>query len=370
MKNHSQTIIFISNPFGYGPTGTLIPIIKEFEQNTNCETIFLGSKNCLEIINSNDNDWERLKIIKINERNINILKRFFKSSKKPLFVISSLNRFAIQASDQLGIKNAMIDPLGWFWSKIPKGFELSDIYFYNNFGKDNIKNGRICIEIPLIVTNSKHKTNKNLVIFNIGGSSNPLVKGLQKNYLKLLLYLITNIDKNIQSTIKVVGGGKAINFLKKNKDIGCMCNFSSLSYFDFEKEIKKSSLVITPAGMGATFSSIHLSKPTIIFLAQNLSQIKLEEILTYRNINKLNMNWTNYFELNSSNISEKESIKLIDELSFEALENKNILDKILIDLKDLIQKSNTIKIEKMNVAGIKFGGEKVVFNKLKAYWNL
>ena len=149
-----------------------------------------------------------------------------------------------------------------------------------------------------------------------------------------------------------------------------MCNFSSLSYFDFEKEIKKSSLVITPAGMGATFSSIHLSKPTIIFLAQNLSQIKLEEILTYRNINKLNMNWSNYFELNSSNISEKESIKLIDELSFEALENKNILDKILIDLKDLIQKSNTIKIEKMNVAGIKFGGEKVVFNKLKAYWNL
>lgn len=368
--NYEPTLVFVSNPFGYGPTGTIIPVIKKFEEETELPLVFLGSGICLEIIRSKIVRWKRLEIIEGNERDIGFLSSALSNIKNP-HVISSLNRFVVQTANESKIPNALIDPLGWFWERRPEEFGLADIYFYNNFGSRLNVNNSIFHEIPLIVAGNPTDRQTGLIVFNIGGSRNPLIGGLQENYLKLLIMLLSRFPGNIQKKIIVAGGHDAIEFLKKESDANkCISSFRSFSYFEFEKLISTSTIVITPAGMGVTFSSIFLNKPTIIYLPENLSQLKLGRVLTGKNIVQYILKWGNYINSFDEDMrSEEYSISKIDSYASKVIHNKKSFDKLsrdFLDLVELVLKNG----EKPNSSKLKFGGESSVFKVLTKNWHL
>ncbi len=368
--NYGPTLVFVSNPFGYGPTGTIIPVIKKFEEETEWPLVFLGSGICLEIIRSNTIEWKRLRIIEGNERDISFLSSFISGLENP-YIISSLNRFIIQTANESKIPNALIDPLGWFWEKRPEGFDLADIYFYNNFGSRLDASNSMSYEIPLIVAGHATVERTNSIIFNIGGAKNPLVDGLQKNYLKLLIMLLNGLPKKIQKKVIVVGGGDAIEFLKKegNADT-CMSTFGSFNYFEFESQVSSSRIVITPAGMGVTFSSIFLHKPTIIYLSENLSQIKLSRIIQNKNITPYILKWEDYINsFNEDMHFEEHSILEIDSYASKVIHDKNLFEKLSKDFSSLVELAFKQMMEP-DSSELKFNGESVVFEALTKNWHL
>ena len=369
-RKYRPTLVFVSNPFGYGPTGTLVPVIKEFEQKTELPLVFLGAGLCLEVIRNNPVEWKRLKIIEGNERDISFLSSSITELKNP-HVISSLNRFVIQVANKNKIPNALIDSLGWFWEKRPEGFDLADIYFYNNFGSKLEVSNSLSYKIPLIITGHATSKQTDSIIFNIGGAKNPLVNGLQKNYLKLLILLIDRLPRIIQKKIIITGGRDAIKFLKKeDKTNECVCSFRSFSYFEFEEQISSSQMVITPAGMGVTLSSVFLQKPIIIYLPENLSQIKLGKVISDRVITPYVLEWGNYIStFNSDTISEGDSILEIDNYSLQVIRNRKIFEKLLKDFSSKVNQALKQKV-KPDLLQLKFGGERLIFNTLQKIWNL
>jgi len=370
MKNNKPTLIFVSNPFGYGPTGTLIPVIKEFEEKTQLPLVFVGSGLCLEIFSEDKYPWKRLEIITANEREFDTLASSFLKFNTP-YVISSLNRFAIQAANTMKITKALMDPLGWFWKKRPEGYSLADIYFYNNFGYKIEANNPLSNEIPLIVTGRTTGLNNDSIVFHIGGAKNPFVNKLQTNYLKLLLILVGKLEKNIQKKIIIDGGKEAIDYLLKENNIYKYgCSFKSLSYYEFEEILSSSSQIITPAGMGVTFSSFYLQKPTIIYLPENLSQVELSKIIKYKNITPYILEWQNYLDIfDTEKCSEENSILEIDKYASTIINDDNLFAKLARDFTNLVDQVTEKKITP-DISSLKFHGEQFIFEKLSNIWHL
>ena len=182
-KTQKPVIIFISNRFGYGPTITLLHIIREFINRIDAEFIFAGSGICKEAFDFNLET--KVKFIELDERNYDKIKEFLSEFKnRKVFLISCLNRLAILAANELYVPNSLVDFLTWMWNEIPQGYEKADYYFSNHFGTKNKE--PYMIEMPLILGHMPDKKNveKKYLLINIGGSQNHLVPGVQENYFK------------------------------------------------------------------------------------------------------------------------------------------------------------------------------------------
>jgi hypothetical protein len=72
MINIRKEIIFISNPFGYGPTGKLLSVMYKAMNNWDCDFYVIGNDLCTEIIGKSD----KFKIIELDQRNVDELKKW------------------------------------------------------------------------------------------------------------------------------------------------------------------------------------------------------------------------------------------------------------------------------------------------------
>lgn len=372
MKNPKKNLLFISNPFGYGPTGALIPVMQEFASKTKYPITFLGSELCLELLKDIEIGGS-FKIKEIDERNTLEIKKELLRTEEP-YLISSLNRFAINAARSLNVPNALLDPLAWFWDKVPEGFEYTDIYLYNSFDKKIKQLGKESIKIPLITSSFRESSLaprvKQNIVFNLGGLSNPLVVELPQNYLKVVHELIDKIPVFYKKDIIVAGGKKAIEYLRALEDEkNIFPMYRSFPYEKFAKIISNAKLIITPAGMGVSFSSISLNKPTVIFLPENLSQERLSYIFKKNKTLDSILEWPNRYKKQLNTISEKEYIRSVDKVSKKILNDKSQIKYLSSKLNNFI-KTNLEKSTTTDKDKFVFGGEKVVFNVLVRKWNL
>lgn len=370
LKTQKPVIIFISNRFGYGPTTALLHVAREFLAKTGFDLIFAGSGVCKEAFDFNLKD--KVKFVELDERNYDEIKKFILRYKnRKVFLISCLNRLAILAAKELDIPNALVDLLTWMWNEIPKGYEVADYYFSNHFGTKNKK--PYMIEVPIIMGSipKKKDTKKKYLLINIGGMQNHLVPGLPENYLRLISYFLNNIKVPMDIEVVVASGNQAVEFLKK-LNTRPEFRITSLSFEDYTSIQNQSKKIISLAGSNSTFMAFILGVPVVFLLPQLYSHWKLTMFLKQKKYIKHCQNWDDYMSVPSdiNSMTEKDIIFLIEDLSAKALSDKNILDKMMNDLQNIVDADVDTTGQDEFIVDIGVGGEKIIFDYLKSRWFL
>ncbi|MFA4827363.1 MAG: hypothetical protein WC596_03915 [Candidatus Shapirobacteria bacterium] len=366
---HPKTVIFFSNPFGYGPTGTLIPIAKKFNDSLkNVQLIFASSGLCNEILNQHQLD--KFNFYEINQRSIEEITLFLQRFTYHPLIISCLNRFAIQAAYNIDTSSALIDPLGWFWRQNrPAEYSLAKYYFYNGLNKVKYP-GKNHFDIPPITDDFKFVKKVNLnnsIVFHLGGTQNPLVSGIPEKYLDLLIRLINDTHFNPEQEIIIAGGKASTDYINRfiTKKITC----GSFPFDEFILKIKQCHKIYTPAGMGVTFISIHLKKDLNIFLPHNLSQWALSKTAIVKASAHNIFSWEDYFPFDwkLSQMTEKESIAITSKLSSQVLQDSSLYNKLQKKFSNSISTPNNVI---NSVPAFRNKGQNFVLRKLITEWHL
>lgn len=340
MKNNEKNLIFISNPFGYGPTSTTLAVMLEVFKLWKGRIIFIANKNNKNIINDS-----RIKIKILNDRDENILEKYIKSIHNP-YIFSCMNRFIINPAKKNNIPLIFLDTLSWFWEEIPNNYLQADYYFYQNVPflkkKKSYNQYKNAIGFsPIIGSVPKTDNNpSNKILVSVGGGHNPLTKSISKHYLDLLSILLTSVEND--NRFLVIGGEEAIRYLK-GKINHTNISLNSLDWNSSIKQLFNSKCILTTAGFKTTFEAFCLDKKIAFLLPMNKSQWKLENEIKLIYSNIPGMNWEDYFSINNefNKLSEKDVILHIEKMAKDLL-TSNKINKAINDFNELIYNSSKI----------------------------
>jgi hypothetical protein len=331
-----QTVIFVSNPFGFGPTGKTMALVEELSSVWPGNIVYAASPMCQELLP------EHLKgkiiIENIDERNEESLRLVYSKYHHPL-VVCTLNRLAIKTAKSMGLTAFFVDSLAWMWKEIPTEYLLADHYYcFNLFGlKDRLpKKENIRIIAPVFGKLPKYKIKKDpFTLFHIGGFKNPFQDKLSYSFLNLL---VDSFQKcKVKEKIIVTGGHDAIMFMedKVKKSNYRFCTFGR---DEFLNNLNSASHFITTSGLTATLEAFALRTPTSFMPPTNLSQWKILKLLTAINCADSRIDWQDVlgYEINFEDMTEIEAVPLFHRLATEAETDINSHSKFVTLINQLM----------------------------------
>lgn len=341
MKSVINNIVFIANPFGFGPAGTAIILIEELRKKWSGKITFIASQKCLDILPKTLG--ETIDILEIDERNPVELTETLSHLTSSLAVIV-LNKTAIKTAHNLGIKAFFIDPLSWMWQEIPGEYlSANTYYYYDIFGVQKRLQGISNAHpiSPILGELPKWEPVNGTFLVHIGGFSNPFVDD-NTRYLRLLNELLEHIDNTYK--VAVVGGKSGINFLKE------VCSKLSIDFLvldrkSFLERITHTERFITTSGLTAVFESFMIGTPVSFLPPTNLSQWKQLKLFLSLNAAPLEMQWERYFPTPEKlkETPENEALREFSRLSEVALQNQNVMDKMRSDFANLFSQEANFK---------------------------
>lgn len=320
-----KTIVIFSNPFGYGPTGSVIPVLRCLLEQTTCtDIVFAGSGLCLEVILDIP-----VKIVHLNERDELEIENYLRTLSNA-YVIGSQNRFCIKVAKKLNIPCAFIDVLAWFWKEIPADHFLADEIFWIRFPQmesripKNMNN--IHLVSSIIIETTPVILKENQLIVHIGGAKYPLMNHLPYYYLDLISKGLNGLKKGQPfRKILLAGGVDAVDYLKQkliNRDVTPFLGSNT----EFIKELERSAHMFTIAGVSSTFESFSVNVPVSFLPPINLSHIGLIDVLKKEGAYAQGLEWQKYLKTNDNlgNMSEKEALVEIDGYAKVINENEEL----------------------------------------------
>lgn len=318
-----------SNPFGYGPTGNIVPVIDSLLNSAKeVNVFFAGSRLCREIINNG-----RIRVIDIDERNEGEIRKFLGTIKDP-HIISSQNRFAIRVAKGLGKRCAFLDTLAWFWKEIPQDHLLADLVFWVGFPNvDRAHPDKVKVKVVSGITCApRNAKKKNQMIIHIGGAKYPF-GGIPVNYLDLLAAALDGFGRGkAYERVLCVGGSEAIEYLR-SKCVNKNIFLASLPNDEFIREMSESAHMFTTAGITATLESVNQQVPVSFLPPINLSQFALTQLLEDRGLCPKFMRWDNYVSVRGdlADMTEKNAIKEFAECAKKTFSTPGIKAKFIDD---------------------------------------
>lgn len=365
-------IVITSNPFGYGPTGQAIVLIKELLKNKNINPSnihFIGSDLCREIIEK-ELVCSKITICDLNERNVLEIKNYLQNFESDTVCIGFQNRFIIEVANKLKIKNIFIDGLGWFWKKIPISHLSASNVYWTNFPNLLHKEKNIPNNVSVIgliqesCTWTPDKENP-FYLVSLGGCINPLVSGLQENYLILAMKVFNKISSIKKINIKVVLGNTARIYLEKNNLVSKNISVHSYEHSEMMKVFSKCQHHFSIGGQSSTMEALQSKIPTTFYLPSNLSQIAFQKIFQQFIPGEFYCNWQNYTEntdiFNENN--EEYIINVINEISSEIAYNEIIINKIANNCIQNIDNPAKEELFKL-VSELKFNGAEQIISEI------
>ena len=116
----NNSVIFITNDFGYGPTSHALALAKCLKEKGVEVKLVTAQKNDAILAESG------IPIEHVTDlRNVDTMTAYFKQNESQL-IVSVMNRFAIQAANTLNRKIVIIDDLFWFWRPGSRPIEYSN----------------------------------------------------------------------------------------------------------------------------------------------------------------------------------------------------------------------------------------------------
>ncbi len=370
MKN----IVVASNPFGFGPTGNAIPILKELQKRFSLKkditVYFVGSEKCQRIVPELDS----VNKILLNERDVSVIENFLKNLKGKTVVLGVQNRFIVEAGKNVGCATFFLDVLAWMWTNIPESHLAADEVFWMRFPGivkrkaeyTNKANINIIEGIFENITRDK-KIMPGSKILCLGGGFNPLRSGIQKNYL-LLIASILQLSTICNENTEIVAGKEAVLFLKKqiaSKRLGV----SALSHDEVLDKMKVIDHYISIGGQTSTMEALLSNIPTSFFIPSNLSQLELQRIFS-KEIGGNIMWWEKELEISKEKykfMSEKEFIDLLEYVYEKTLKNKKKIKKLAKLFDDNVNNlDNQERLFKLGL-WVGSGGSLEIVNKIEFY---
>ncbi len=333
----SSVVIFISNPFGFGPTGKTVALIEELSKSWSGRIVYAASPMCLETLPESIKD--KIQIENIDERNEESLRSVYRKYDNPL-IVCTLNRLAIKTAKLMGLKSVFVDSLAWMWKEIPAEYLLADTYYcFNLFGlKDRLlKKDNIKVISPVFgILPPVQIVKEPFVLFHIGGFKNPFQNKMSFSYLNLL----SDSFRSYKSKTKIIvtGGRDAITYMDNlvtNKNF-CFC---TLGRIDFLDHLSRTSHFVTTSGLTATLEAFALHAPTSFIPPTNLSQLNILKLMSDRGCADSKMSWATITgsEMNVADLSEIEAVPLFDQVAKAVFQNKIYHDRFINKLNSLLE---------------------------------
>lgn len=317
----NRYVVFISNPFGFGPSGKAVALMEELAIKwKKGKIVYIASKLCQEILPKKLK--KQIIIETADERNETILKNLLLKYPTP-FVVCTLNKVAIKTAKSLGLRAFFVDSLSWMWKKIPEEYLLADTYYCfdlfdtrNKIPKlDNIK-----IIPPVFGYLPKvnvHK--KSYTLLHLGGFDNPYQHKIFETYLNLL---IESLKNNLSKQLIVSGGDEAMQYMKKRLE-NTKILFKTFSRNQFLHTLNNASHFITTSGLTATLEAFALKTPVSFIPPTNLSQWRILKLLIDMGCADLRIEWNDIVDFNKdlSEFTEKDSLPVFYDAAKEVDNN-------------------------------------------------
>lgn len=319
--NKPNSVIFISNPFGFGPTGKTIALIEELWRLWKGQIIYSASQMCQETIPMRIKN--SILIETINERDAESLKSLFIKYPNSL-VVCTLNKRAIKTAKEMGLPAVFIDSLCWLWNEVPRDYLAADTYYcFNIFGvKDKLPKQKNIKFIPPILGELPKGSHKKdgLILIHIGGFKNPFQDKMSYSYLNLLLEALS--QNSFGKEIIVSGGSEAIDYMEKNFE-GRNVRFQTLRRDEFVKYLNNASRFVTTSGLTATLEAFALKTPTSFIPPTNLSQWKILKLLVKQGCAESKIEWDDVlnYETDFDLLSEKDAIPEFHKMAEQVYED-------------------------------------------------
>lgn len=363
MKPAIDKVIFIANPFGFGPAGKAVILMDTLRKKWPGKITFIANQKCLDILPGALKDT--INVIEVNERDPDELSKTLSQFTSALAVVV-LNRLAVKTTHDLGIKTFFIDSLSWMWKEIPGEYLSADAYYYYDiFGaQERLQGvGNAHPISPILGELPKRAPINGKFLVHMGGFSNPFAED-NLGYLRLLNELLRHID-NVHE-VKIVGGRGGIDFLKE------ICtkpniNFLVLDRESFLKEIAQTERFITTSGSTAVFEAFAIGTPVSFLPPTNLSQWKQLKLFLSLNAAPLEMQWERYFPTPEElgRIPENEALREFSRLSETALQNQNAMERMRSDFTNLFSQEADFKGQKDLITKAGDGSSEIISDILK-----
>lgn len=364
-----KSLLFFSNPFGYGPTATMMAVLRHFTNLTNVKIYVIARGLCAEIL---DNNTSNIQIVDIDQRDVKQIQSLLKQHKDP-YVISSLNRFAVLAAKELSIPSCFIDTLTYLWDKIPDDYLKADIYYANDFPTvlDKMSGHDNAIATPLIIDKDINlitpSTKRQGTILQLGGLKSPLSDLPPTDYLNLIAYCLNTTKHHVT----VTGGKDGLKYLQ-TKVSAPNIRFESLTKNDFLHKLSVSELCISTPGLNTTIESLFLGTPISFIMPTNLSQWVNYNIFRQFETTGIDITWENLTDgdLNINGLPEYDAIIKINQLAQQIQQTPSVMAK----LRKMFEKTvSQIPIYSKQCAPLtKYGtdGAEFIFKDICTRWRL
>jgi len=295
-----DTVIFVSNPFGFGPTGKLIAIMDTLTSKWSGHVVFAASEQCQEPLGKDLK--EKIEVTTISERDCDDLKEVYHRYPNAL-VIVSLNRVATRIAKETGHVVFFIDSLTWMWGEIPSEYLLADkYYFYDIFGASSKTvgiNHAIPI-LPILGHLPMKDTETGRVLIHIGGFVNPFSNGLAKDYL-LLLWKAVSESGAEGKKLTIAGGSAAIQFLldqQRDDTSSQSIELGTFEHSEFIQRMSRAERFITTSGSTAIFEALTMHIPIMFLPPTNLSQWRQAKLFRENGEVATGIDWEDILDLN------------------------------------------------------------------------
>jgi len=364
-----KSLLFFSNPFGYGPTATMLSVLRHFLKLQDIEITVVARGLCKEILD----DYKNIKIIDMDQRAISEIVKLLGGYQEP-YVISFLNRFAVLAAHNVGIHSCFIDTLTHLWDKIPDDYLKADMYYASDFPTvaEKTLGYKNAIITPLIIDNAiasikNNNVNRQGVLLQLGGLKSPLSDNPPTDYLDLLSIALNKIKKDIT----VCGGSDGLNYLKQHVSLPNI-RFTSLSKDNFLHKLSESELCISTPGLHATMESIYFKTPINFIMPTNLSQWVNYNVFKQFSANGTDITWESIInqDLNVKGLTEYDAIikinKIADNIKKSGEQTNRFIElfqKTVSCIPDINKQANLLKTYGTN-------GAKFIFEDICNRWRL
>ena len=365
-----EVVIFVSNPFGFGPTGKIIGVMDALSRKWNGHIVYAASEQCQEPLGQEIRN--KIEVITVNERDADSLKRIYDRYPGALVVVS-LNKTATCTAKEMGCTVFFIDSLTWMWKEVPQEYLLADRYYYYDIfrARDKVVDVGHAIPITPIVGNlPKRNSRLGKILIHIGGFTNPFSKRLMSEYLSILWEAL-NTDALAEKQIVLAGGHAAIDFLsnKQREQSNSSVQLGTFEHSAFVQLLSESERFITTPGSTATFEAAAIGVPTTFLPPTNLSQWRQAKLLLENRGISPGATWEDILErsLDIEMLSEENAVARFSNIAETVYQDDELRSRALEAIRDLVIKPLWSEQGSQMDSGSVDGSEVIVSDILKLF---
>ena len=279
-------LLLTAENFAFGPIGKLLTVADLLKKRGH-ELVFAGFGTSLQLAN----DYPFDAVYEIDTDNSNSRNKLKKIISEVDMLISSMDLQSVLLAKDLGKPTVYIDCLFWFWEDIPKPLfdidlyvrekSINDVKDCENEKKFKLKIKNLYSVGPIISEIKKENRIHQAIVSYGGGEASHWYKvGRDTNYPDVMTSILVNYVDWKSFDRVIIATGKHILKHLSSKFKNTQFEFTNCSsHFGFLKEMSKSEIILTTAGLVTTQEAFQSETPLIFLPPSNNSHyVLLDEL--------------------------------------------------------------------------------------------